>query len=455
MESDKKNISMSSSNSEKSGKYDSTQADMNSKDTPDDNHIDKNLNPRSYFNLNTIVLKNVQLKSPFPLELNYEEILYRITGDFSNDFFINEKEGVCCKDEEVVKKQSGIFTEIAKQFTKGLLGSGTISMSLPIRIFEPRSMLERYTDWWCYAPIYLKKAGQSKDKLEAFKNVITFALSSIFSSTGQMKPFNPLLGETFEGEFDDKTKIYMEHTSHTPCLSNFLILDSDNFYKFHGYCDINVEGVMKILFNNYLTMAQKGKLNVQLKTTRQTISFHYPKVILGGMIYGKRYVLIDGHMKFEDRENNMKAVIYFNKSHKNLKNRRFHDIYGQIFHCQYSSKDKDKPFYEEKISKSSNFPNDNKLIYSQITGSWLENIIFDNEIYWSMYGGQTSPQIKAVKNCVPSDSRYREDLIWLKRSIMSTEYNKLYEDYAQKWKIALEIQQRHDRSSRENGKKKK
>lgn len=455
MDSDKKNKSISTSTSDKSGKYDSIKSDINSKHTPNESHIDKNLNPRSYFNLSTIVLKNVQLKSPFPLELNYNDLLFKIVCDFSNDFFISEKDGVCCKDEEVVKRQSGIFTEMAKQLTKGLLGSGTISISLPIRIFEPRSMLERYTDWWCNAPIYLKKAGRTKDKLEAFKNVITFALSSIFSSTGQMKPFNPLLGETFEGEFEDKTKIYMEHTSHTPCISNFLIVDSDDLYKMHGYCDINVEGMMKILFNNYLVMVQKGKLNVYLKTTGQTISFHYPKVILGGMIYGKRYVIIDGHMKIEDRENNMKAVIYFNKSHKNLKNRRFHDIYGQIFHCQYSTKDKQSNFYEDKISKSSNFPTDNKLIYSQITGSWLENIIFDNEIYWSMYGGESVPKIKPVKNCIPSDSRYREDLIWLKRSIMSLEYSGLYEEYAQKWKVALEIQQRHDRSSRENGKKKK
>jgi hypothetical protein len=452
MESDKRQI-VNGTKAEKGGKEVTSNSDSNAKDTPNEKHYEKNLHPRSYFNLSTIVLKNVQLKSPFPLELSYEELIVKYTSDFTNDFFINEKEGVCCKDEEVVKKQSGIFTEMAKQLTKGILSSGTISISLPIRIFEPRSMLERYADWWCYAPIYLKKAGQSKDKIEAFKQVITFTLSSMFLSTGQMKPFNPLLGETFEGEFEDKTKIYMEHTSHTPCISNFFISDSEGFYKFYGHCDINVEGVMKILFNNYIFMVQKGKHNVYLKTTGQTISFQYPKIILGGMIYGKRYVLLDGHMKFEDRENNLKAVIYFNKSHKNLKNRRFHDIYGQIFHCQY--KDKEKSFYEEKISKSSTFPSDNKLIYSQISGSWLENIVFENEIYWSMYGGQNPPHIYPIKSTIPSDCRYREDLIWLKRSLLCSEYNKLYEEYAQRWKVALEIQQRHDRGLREAGKKKK
>jgi hypothetical protein len=311
-------------------------------------------------------------------------------------------------------------------------------------------MLERYTDWWSYAPILLKKAGLNKDKVEAFKNVVTFVLSALFISAGQMKPFNPLLGETYEGFFEDGTKIYMEHTSHTPCVSNFLITDPDNDYKFYGYCDISIEGAMKMLFTNVLTMFQKGKGTVSLKTTGQTISYQIPKVILGGMVMGSRYVIFDGHMKFEDRENNMKAVIYFNKSHQNLKLRRVHDIYGQIFYHKFQTKK--EAFYEEKTPKNP-FPSDKSLIYSEITGSWLENIVFDNEIYWSVRDSHP-PQIYPEKKTLASDSRYREDLIWLKKSIICTENCKLYEEYAQNWKVALEIQQRHDRSLREKRKKK-
>jgi hypothetical protein len=35
------------------------------------------------------------------------------------------------------------------------------------------------------------------------KNVITFSMSSIYLCTSQSKPFNPLLGETHQGTFDD------------------------------------------------------------------------------------------------------------------------------------------------------------------------------------------------------------------------------------------------------------
>jgi len=48
--------------------------------------------------------------------------------------------------------------------------------------------------------------------------------------TGQNKPFNPLLGETLQGHYDDGTTFYCEHTSHHPPISNFLVEDPDGLY---------------------------------------------------------------------------------------------------------------------------------------------------------------------------------------------------------------------------------
>jgi hypothetical protein len=396
-------------------------------------------------------LKNIQLNAPYPVELNFDELINNSVGvNFLDGYLVKDNEGVFCKNEDIVKRQSGIFTDMAKQIAKGVFKSGTVSISLPIRMFEPRSMLERYSDWWSFAPILLKKAGMVSNKIEAFKYVICFVLSAMFLSTGQMKPLNPLLGETFEGSFNDGTKIYLEHTCHTPCVSNYLVTDPNNDYRYYGYCDISIEGALKLLYNNYVTMVQRGKNNVYLKNTKQTISYQLPKVIIGGIVLGTRYILLDGHMKFEDKENNIKAVIYFNKNHANLKSRRIHDIYGQIFQHEFPKKK--ETFYEEKTPKNV-FPSDKKLIYSEITGSWLENIIFDNNIYWSIQDS-SPPEISPIKNVIPSDCRFREDLIWLKRSLTALEYNKLYENYAQKWKVALEVQQRYDRSLREAKKNK-
>ncbi len=52
----------------------------------------------------------------------------------------------------------------------------------------------------------------------------------------------------------------------------------------------------------------------------------------------------------------------------------------------------------------------------EIKGSWLNSIEFDGKTYWRLMGDKNSkpaPQ-RATKNPLPSDWRFREDLIWLK-----------------------------------------
>jgi hypothetical protein len=449
-------LNTNSNNSTNTNKLSLTEIQNNSSFSNPKNHTLTYLNTKSFFNLITIAIKSLQLNAPFPSELLNDELLLDFSSKsdgFLAGFEVRDNDGIYCVNEEIVKKQSGVFSDMAKQLAKGIFQSGPITLSLPVRIFEPRSMLERYTDWWVYAPILLKKAGEIGNKLEAFKNVICFSLSALYFSSGQMKPFNPMLGETFEAKFSDGSRIYMEHSSHVPCVSNYLINDVDNSYKFYGFYDITIEGTMKMVLTNNISCVAKGKNNVYLKETEQTISYQNPKLTLGGMIYGKRYVIWDGHMKYEDRQNKIKAVVFFNKSHSSLKNKRFHDVYGKIFYHDFSKEKKNTEFYENKVPKNP-FPSDEKMIFSEITGSWLEGIYFDNKLYWNIKN-KTPATVQPIENPIPSDSRYREDLVWLKRSMMYTDYSKDYEDYSQKWKLALEVQQRHDRTNRNEKKSKK
>jgi hypothetical protein len=43
-----------------------------------------------------------------------------------------------------------------------------------------------------------------------------------------------LLGETYEAEFEDGTKVYCEHTSHHPPISNYLIVNDEYKFRFYG-----------------------------------------------------------------------------------------------------------------------------------------------------------------------------------------------------------------------------
>ena len=420
-------------------------------ENPEDKFKQKEIDKKSFCCVPTLIKTNT-FKAPFPIRLTKDQLTYKYDQDYLKDYLIKDYYGVYCLNQEVVDKQSGIIKEVITQLTKCLWSGTAMSLSLPIRIFEPRSMLERYTDWFSFATDLLNKAGSCKDKIESFKYVIAFSLSALFRSSEQLKPLNPMLGETYECEWEDGSKFYLEHTCHTPPISHFYIKSSKNLFIVSGYIDMGMGGMMKAMFNNSMQMIPKGKITVYLPELKQTISFQFPKITMGGAIWGQRYVYWSDHMKFEDHENNLKAVIAFANARKELKGKRIHDIYGKLFKYNYNSNELKKPFYNDYIPKNP-FPSKNDDVISEITGSWLEEIKFDNNIYFSIKDS-VAPQIYPCEKVLDSDARYREDKQWLKLSWDNKEFSKIFEGYAQCWKLALEAQQRFDRGLRKEYKDK-
>lgn len=57
-------------------------------------------------------------------------------------------------------------------------------ISLPIKIFEPRSSIARILDFWSMGGEFLTKACQATDPIERLKWVITFGTSSCYLCSG-------------------------------------------------------------------------------------------------------------------------------------------------------------------------------------------------------------------------------------------------------------------------------
>ena len=419
-------------------------------ENPEDKFKQKEIDKKSFCCVPTLKKTNT-FKAPFPIRLTKEQLFFKDDQNYLKEFLIKDYYGVYCLNQEVVDKQSGIIKEVIKQLTKCIWSGTAMSLSLPIRIFEPRSMLERYTDWFAFAPELLGKAGSCKDKIEAFKYVIFFSLSALFRSSEQLKPLNPKLGETYECEWEDGSKFYLEHTCHTPPISHFYIKSSKNLFIVSGYIDMEMGGIMKAMLKNTMQMIPKGKITVYLPELKQTISFQFPKITMGGAIWGQRYVYWSDHMKFEDVENNLKAIIVFANGRKELKGKRIHDIYGQIYKYKYTISDKKKPFYNDSMP-SYPFPSKKEDVISEITGSWLEEIKIDDKVF--SVKNTPAPQIYPSEKVLDSDARYREDKQWLKLSWDNKNFGKIFEGYAQCWKLGLEAQQRFDRGLRKEWKDK-
>ncbi|XP_060080421.1 oxysterol-binding protein 1-like isoform X2 [Ylistrum balloti] len=81
---------------------------------------------------------------------------------------------------------------------KNCIGKELSKIPMPVNFNEPLSMLQRLTEDFEYSSI-LDKAGACEDSAEQLVHVAAFTISSFSTTVNRStKPFNPLLGETYE-----------------------------------------------------------------------------------------------------------------------------------------------------------------------------------------------------------------------------------------------------------------
>ncbi|XP_011622138.1 oxysterol-binding protein-related protein 1B isoform X3 [Amborella trichopoda] len=105
---------------------------------------------------------------------------------------------------------------------KDNVGKDLTRVCLPVYFNEPISSLQKCFEDLEYSYL-LDRAfewGRGGDSLMRILNVAAFAVSGYASSEGRhCKPFNPLLGETYEAEYPDKgLRFFSEKVSHHPMI---------------------------------------------------------------------------------------------------------------------------------------------------------------------------------------------------------------------------------------------
>ena len=394
--------------------------------------------------------KNHSLILPSPRFISVDD--WRKEPDYSKEGIykgikIDNKNGLVVIDKVVLKKYSGLLKNMIWQILKVPFGH---HISLQIKMFEPKTLIERVTNIFSYANKYLIPASNKNiSSYERFKLVLTFALSGLYIPAQQLKPFNPFLGETFQGEYPNGAKVYVEQVTHTPLAMRFYITYK-NIYQINGYFAFSV---VSESFGNVVYINEKGPVNVFFPLLNESITYCIPKIKLLNAASDKdRSNLFEGYSTFNDIKNNIRAVVKFFENKK-----QFDEIFGEIFEYKFNNDFKFDYDNEWDYAKKYKLNSKKHKIFSKIEGSWLGKLIVDNKILWDI-DAQNPEYIKPVKSCLPSDGRYREDLIWLYRSFYCAKDENerlLYQDIAQEWKVLMEKFNREERKIRNNMKKKK
>lgn len=323
-----------------------------------------------------------------------------------------------------LKEQRSVSWDLIKQIGRNILeGRDLVSISMPVRLFEPRSFLQRLCDGWVFAPLYLSTAAKAADPLTRMKLVITFAVTQLHLSATDRKPFNPILGETYQASFDDGSQVFMEQTTHHPPASNWEVIAADKSWHYWG------RGVWSASFRgNTVKGNQKGWNHVDFADGHR-ISFTIPQVHVHGIMMGERYVDFHGTMDFVDEANDLHCELQMNPDRKGF--------VKSLFKRAETPTD----WFRGVITKG---PAKTGQELCAVEGSWLGFVDIDGVRYFDVRDAPRARHIPA-DNHLPSDARNRRDLIELLKGDL---------DMAQKVKEIMEEAQRYDRKLREKNLKK-
>lgn len=329
--------------------------------------------------------------------------------------------GLIFKDYDFIKAQRRLLWDFVKAIGANISeGRDLLTVSLPVVLFEPRSFLELICQLWSFAPVLLTKAAKSNDPVYRFKCTIAMALAGLHRTCIQKKPFNPILGETYQAGYTDGSQIFCEQTSHHPPVSHFQLVGPDNCYQLWGWAGWNAS-----FRGNSLKGHQTGPHYIDFPDG-QRITWLQPDIWVRGVLFGDRVAEFLGNMVFEDHANKLKCNIQFNP-----------DSLG-FFKSLFSSPKTPTDWFRGDILQ------DGKKIGS-VEGSWLSHVSIDGTKVIEM-AAEAGQNPKPVDDPLPSDCRFRRDLIELRNND---------KDAAQKAKIDMEEAQRADAKLRKEGKKKR
>lgn len=198
-------------------------------------------------------------------------------------------------------------------FLRSTIGKDLTRITMPVYFNEPLSFLQRLTEDLEYADI-LNKASACGTSIEKMAYVAAFACSVYANVPGRFwKPFNPLLGETFE--FINKEQGYSvvcEQVSHHPPVSA-LHAESDEWVFWEEYqLDTRFRGM-------YVKIIPTGTVHLKFKKDNCHYSWTKPETKIHNIVIGTLWVDHDGLVEVTNHDNGEKGVVRFTpykKSHQ-------------------------------------------------------------------------------------------------------------------------------------------
>lgn len=175
---------------------------------------------------------------------------------------------------------------------KNCIGKDLSKIPMPVNFNEPLSMLQRLTEDFEYAEL-LDKAAQCKTTCEQLAYVAAFTISSYSTTANRTgKPFNPLLGETYECDRTDDLgwRCVSEQVSHHPPMAA-------QFCEGRGWRSWQEFTMTSKFRGKYIQVVPLGNAHVEFTQSGNKFSWRKVTTTVHNIIVGKLWVDNHGDME--------------------------------------------------------------------------------------------------------------------------------------------------------------
>ncbi|KAJ1667940.1 Oxysterol-binding protein 3 [Coemansia sp. RSA 1813] len=189
------------------------------------------------------------------------------------------------------------------------VGKDLTSIAMPLIMNEPVNALQGLCEELMYNRL-LQKADEMNDSLDRLMYVAAFAISTLSSKKhrAERKPFNPLLGETYE-MVDPRSgyRFVSEKVSHhPPVMACFADSPSYRFWQ-------DSSGKSKF-WGKSMEFIQTSNVHIELLKHRDHFTYCKPSALVRGLITGNRTVDFTGEMTITNHSTGDQCTVNFKEA---------------------------------------------------------------------------------------------------------------------------------------------
>jgi hypothetical protein len=297
------------------------------------------------------------------------------------------KDGVKPMTKEEQDAERVLNWRLIKMFTMAIFTMDITRVSFPVGYNEQRTFMERAGDLFAFLVCdWLDRAHATHVPEQRLATVTVGIIAGFHIYLQSKKPWNPVLGETYVGQWENGATMYGEQVSHHPPRTAIQVRSPTQHWWIESqFCFEMDRGMLQI------DVLQRGVTTLHFDDGT-VYQWEFPMIRAVGLLRGDRIVRVVGPLVVKDLTNRIESIIHVgpkNSRRRGILHSAATTIWGGVARAGANA--------------------DEFLV--RITGDYCGALCIDDRQVWrldSCFARRPSAKIEA-EDMLLSDARYRID----------------------------------------------